>query len=49
MLQSDFSAQSPDESGRAEDLSRILVATADPQIADLIRDRLQGSTRQIYV
>ena len=49
MLQSDFSAQTPDENDRTEDLSRILAATADPQLAELVRARLQGPARQIDV
>ena len=47
MLQSEFGAHLPDEAGRTEDLSRILAATADPQLADVIRDRLQAPSRQI--
>jgi two-component system, cell cycle response regulator len=49
MLQSEFGAQMPDEAGRIEDLSRILAATADPQLADVIRDRLQAPARQIDI
>ena len=49
MLQSEFGAPLPDEAGRTDDLSRILVATADTQLADVIFDRLQAPARQIDV
>ena len=51
MLEPEFTGTASDDVVReeAEELSRILAATADAQLADTLRDRLQGPSRQVDV
>ena len=47
MLQSELSPESPDHGGPEKELSRILAATADREVAETLRTRLAAPARQI--